>query len=153
MLKPFHVKYLICLGKILRNYFSDHITPNCQINMSSSQSSSQSPGEEAYFIAEEDRSCYARSFSRASSTMTKTPNVSVYATADQTPTTSLVMSRGTASSIPLEAEYQGSFEWLRPIEERTEECRERAPLNLTAAQRESFFTHRVDASTYLKVFS
>ena len=61
--------------------------------MSSSKSSSRSPGEEAYHTAEEDHHSYsyAQGSSEASSTMTTNPDgglESVYATANQTPTAS-----------------------------------------------------------------
>ena len=88
----------------------------CQTIMSSSQSSNQSPGEECYYTAEEDPSCFAQSSSGASSAVTTTPNGSVYATANQTPTASPDISRGTASLIPTVAQDQGQIEAVRPIE-------------------------------------
>lgn len=79
--------------------------------MSSSQSSSRSLAEEDYYTAEEDHLSYAQRSSGASSTVTTTPNGSsdsVYATANQTRIASPDMSRGTASSIPIAAQYPGS---------------------------------------------
>ena len=118
--------------------------------MPSSQSSSHSPGEEAYCTAEEDHSCYAQSFSGASSIVTSTPNGSVYATANQTPEASPGMNRDTTSSVPIVAQDQRSYDAIRPIEESLEERREKTPSNATAAPSESLFTHRAEASTYLE---
>ena len=118
--------------------------------MPSSQSSSHSPGEEAYLTAEEDHSCYAQSSSGASSIVTSTPNGSVYATANQTPVASPGINRGTASSAPIVAQDQHSYDAIRPIEESLEERREKTPTNVMPASSASLFNHRAEASTYLE---
>lgn len=118
--------------------------------MPSSQSSSHSPGEEAYLTAEEDHSCYAQSSSGASSIVTSTPNGSVYATANQTPVASPGINRGTASSAPIVAQDQHSYDAIRPIEKSLEERREKTPTSVMPASSVSLFNHRAEASTYLE---
>ena len=118
--------------------------------MPSSQSSSHSPGEEAYYTAEEDQCYHAQSSSGASSIVTATPNGSVYATAIQTPVASPSMNRDTASSVPIVAQDQRSYQEVRSIEESLEERREETTSNVTAAPSGSLFTHRAEASTYLE---
>lgn len=117
--------------------------------MTSSQSPDHSPGEEAYYTADEDRSCYAQSSSGASSIVPTTPNRSVYATANQTPTASPDMNRGTASSFPMVAQDRAQVEALRPIEGSPEKGRERASSDAMVAPREQFLNPRAQASTYL----
>ena len=127
-------------------------TQTCQIIMSSSQSSSRSPGEESYFTAEEDdHSVQAPTV--AESTVIATPNGSsdsLYTTAHQTPIASPSMSRGIVSSIPITVQNQNSSEALRGVEKSRVERRELAPSTVTAAPRGSSFSHRDKASTQLE---
>ena len=118
--------------------------------MSSSQSPSHSPGEEIYPAAEDYHSRYVQSSSGASSTVTTTPNGSVYATANQTPTASLEVDRGVAPSVPVVAQDQDPSESFRSIEERPEERRERSSPNAKAASRDSSITFSAEASTKLE---
>lgn len=120
--------------------------------MSSSQSSSRSPGEESYFTAEEDDHS-GQAPTVAESTVTATPNGrsdSLYTTAHQTPIASPSMSRGIISSIPITVQNQNSSEALRGVEESRVERRERASSTVTAAPRGSSFSHRDKASTHLE---
>ena len=86
----------------------------------SSHSSSRSPVEESFFSTQDDHISDAPNSSKASSTVMVTPNESsnsVYATANQTPTASPDLNRGTASSTLGEVEgvpgklrfFHGSF--------------------------------------------
>lgn len=99
---------------------------------------SSSPGEEAYETAEEDHPTYAQSSSGASSTFTTTLNEdsdSVYVTANQTPVASPDMEGDTASPIPIAAQYRASFEAFRRFEEKAEERRKTASLNVSSSRR------------------
>ena len=117
--------------------------------MSSSQLPSHSPGEEVYHAAKEYDSYYVQSSSGASSTVTTTPDGSVYATADQTPTASPDIDRCIVPSVPVVAQDQDRSESFRPIEESTEERRERSSLNATVASRAPSIAYLAEASTNL----
>ncbi len=116
-------------------YFPNEATQTCQTMMPSSRSSSPSPSEETYHTAEEGHSLYAQS----------SESDSVYATANQTPAASPDVNEGIFSSDPIAAEDQRPAETNHPIEESTEERRESASSNVTAAPRGSFITHQAEA--------
>ena len=118
--------------------------------MSSSHLPSHSPGEEIYPAAEEYHPHHVRSSSGASSTVTTTPNGSVYATANQTPTASPEVDRGVAPSVPVVAQDQDPSESLRPSEQSPEERRKRSSPNATAAPRDSSNTYSAEANTDLE---
>lgn len=119
--------------------------------MPSSQSSNRSQDEEAHYTAEEDRRAHAQG--ETSLTGTTTPSGSsdsVYASANQTSTTSPNRDRATALSIHIAAREQDPIKALRRNEESLEECRERVPSNVTTAPRRSPFNHTAEARTYLE---
>ena len=119
----------------------------------SSQSSSRSPGETPYYIAEEDGHSSEQASNVAESAVTASPNGSsdsLYTTANQTPIASPSTSRSIAPAIPITAQYQNSFGAHRRVEDGPEKHRERAPSAVTTAPRGSLPTHRAEASTYLE---
>ena len=117
--------------------------------MSSSQLPSHSPGKEGSDAAEEYHPCYVQGTSGASSTVTTTPNGSVYAPANQTPTASTEIDRGTPPSVPIVAQDEDLFESFRSIRENPAERRERLSTNATTAARGPPITYLAEASTNL----
>ena len=118
--------------------------------MSSSKFPSHSPGEEVHHAAEEYHSCYVQSFSGASSTVTTTPNGSVYATAEQTPTASPDIDRGIAPSVLGGAQDQDPSGSFQSIEESHEERRERSSTNTMAASRATPIADSAEACANLE---
>ena len=81
--------------------------------------------------------------------MITTPNGSVYATANQTPTASLDIDRGIAPSVPIVAQDQDPSESFRSIEVSPEERRERSSTIATVASRGPPIAYLAEASTNL----